>query len=80
MLLSAPRTEVLDLFGAGARVAFHVVHRGTYAGGLDDCDHLRGRSASLHASGLLTVRDGEVVDVRAVTDRLAAERRLAARR
>lgn len=79
MLLGAPSTEILDLFGSGDRVAFHVLTRGTYAGGLDDCDHVRGRAASLYASGLLTVRDGVVTDVRAVTDRLAAERRLAAR-
>lgn len=76
MLLSAPGTEVLDLFAAGDRVAFHVVTRGSYAGGLDGRDHLRGLPASLYASGLLTVRDGEVTDVHAVTDRLAAERRL----
>jgi hypothetical protein len=78
VLLSAPATEVLDLFGAGDRVAFHVVARGTYAGGLDGRDHLRGLPAELYASGLLTVRDGTVTDVYAVTDRLAAERRLAA--
>ncbi|WP_433031741.1 nuclear transport factor 2 family protein [Actinomycetospora sp. CA-053990] len=78
VLLSNPDTEVLDLFGAGERVAFHVAIRGVYAGGLDRRDHLRGLPATLHASGLLTVLDGAVTDVVAVTDRLAAERRLAA--
>lgn len=76
MLLTDPRTEVLDLFSAGDRVAFHTITRGGYAGGLDGCDHLRGEPASLYATGMLTIDDGSVTRVRAVTDRLAAERRL----
>lgn len=80
MLLSASQTTVLDLFGAGDRVAFHVLTAGTYAGGLDDLDGYRQRPASLYVTGLATVRDGTVTDVRAVTDRLAAERRLDAQR
>jgi hypothetical protein len=79
VLFSAPRTEILDLFTAGGRVAFHLVTRGSYAGGLDGCDHHRGRPASLYASGLLTVTAGAVTDVHAITDRLAFERRLNAR-
>jgi predicted ester cyclase len=62
-------TTVLDLFTAGDRAAFHVLTEGTNDG----------RRASLYASGLATVAGGEVVAVRAVTDRLAAERRLALR-
>jgi predicted ester cyclase len=77
LLLSAPRTDVLDLFSAGPRVAFHTLTTGVYAGGLENRDHLRGRQATVYASGLLTVADGRVTDVHAVTDRLAAERRLA---
>jgi hypothetical protein len=76
MLLSAPRVTILDLFAAGERAAFHVALHGRYAGGLDDLDGYRHAPASLYVSGLATVRDGAVGDVRAVTDRLAAERRL----
>ena len=50
-----------------------------YAGGPDDRDHLRGFPSALYVSGPATVRDGAVTDVRAVTDRLAAERRMAAK-
>ncbi|MFC5748463.1 nuclear transport factor 2 family protein [Actinomadura rugatobispora] len=78
VMLNAPRTRVLSLFTAGERVAFHVVVQGSYAGGLDECDRLLDRPASLYVSGLLTVRDGVVSEVRAITDRLAAERRLTA--
>lgn len=77
VLLGAARTEVLDLFAAGDRIAFHAATRGTYAGGLDDGDHLRGRPATLYATGLCTVHGGVVSDVTVITDRLAAERRLA---
>jgi predicted ester cyclase len=76
MLLSQPRTTVLDLFSAGDRVAFHVLLHGTYAGGLDHLDGYRHQPASLYVTGLATVRDGQVTDIRAITDRLAAERRL----
>jgi hypothetical protein len=67
---------VLDLFSAGDRVAFHVLLHGTYAGGLDHLDGYRHQPASLYVTGLATVRDGQVTDIRAITDRLAAERRL----
>lgn len=77
VLLSDPSTEILDLFGAGERVAFHVAVRGDYAGGLERRDHLRGLPATVHAAGLLRVRDGAVPEIVAVTDRLAVERRLA---
>jgi predicted ester cyclase len=66
--LDDPATTVLDLFTAGDRAAFHVLAEGTRDG----------RPASLYACGLATVAGGEVVAVRAVTDRLAAERRLGA--
>jgi hypothetical protein len=76
MLLSQPRTTVLDLFSAGDRVAFHVLLHGTYAGGLDRLDGYRHQPAALYVTGLATVRYGQVTDIRAITDRLAAERRL----
>lgn len=80
VLLSAPSTTVLDLFGAGPRVAFHVRLAGDYAGGLDHLDGHRHRPATLYVTGLATVTGGAVTDVRAITDRLAAERRLDATR
>jgi predicted ester cyclase len=80
MLLSAAQVSVLDLFSAGDRVAFHVLISGRYAGGLDALDAYRHQPASLYVAGLVRVCDGAVREVRAVTDRLAAERRLDAAR
>jgi hypothetical protein len=75
-LLSRAEVGVLDLFTAGRRAAFHVVHRGRYAGGLPDLDGYRHRDFSLYASGIATVDDDGRVEVTAVTDRLGAEQRL----
>jgi hypothetical protein len=80
VLFSAPRVTILDLFAAGDRAAFHVLIEGSYAGGLDHLDGYRHAPASLYATGLARVRDGAVTNVRAITDRLAAERRMGARR
>ena len=74
-LLSNPAVKVLDLFTAGSRAAFHAAIHGRYAGGLDGLDGSRNRRASIYVAGLATVVDGQVV-CRAITDRLAAERRL----
>jgi hypothetical protein len=76
MRLDEPTVEVLDLFGAGRRAAFHVRTTGSYAGGLPGLDAYVGRSASLYCSGIVTVGEDGGVRVRAITDRLAAERRL----
>ena len=76
-LLSNPQVSILDMFTAGSRAAFHVVVRGRYRGGLDDIDVRRDLEIPLYIAGLATVRDGRV-EVRAVTDRIAAERRLIA--
>jgi hypothetical protein len=59
-------TTVLDLFTAGGRGAFHVVVSGMWDG----------RAASLYSTGLVTVAGGEVVGVRAITDRLGFSRRV----
>ena len=60
--------EVLDLFSAGNRVAFHATIRGAYLGGLgSDIDH--GTSVALDVAGLATVADGRITDLHAVTDR-----------
>lgn len=69
-------TDVLDLFAAGDRAAFHVALDGRYAGGLPGRDTYTGRSGRLYAAGVLTVAGDEVTSVSAVSDRLAFERRL----
>jgi hypothetical protein len=78
MRFDSPVVEILDLFTAGPDAAFHVQISGRYAGGLDDLDEHLGRPANLYATGFVTVADGAVTDAQAVTDRLAAERRLIA--
>ncbi|MGH9186771.1 MAG: ester cyclase [Acidimicrobiales bacterium] len=60
--------DVLDLFSAGDRVAFHASLHGAYVGGLDGFDADR-RRTRLDVAGLLTVHDGSITDVHAVTDR-----------
>jgi predicted ester cyclase len=76
MRLDDPRVTIMDLFTAGERAAFHVRLDGGYRGGLDGEDEHVGRNARLYATGLVTVINGEVSRVRAVTDRLAAARRM----
>jgi hypothetical protein len=68
--------EVLDLFGAGRRAAFHVRATGRYAGGLPGLDGHLGRPASLYGCGIAAMADDGGIQVRAITDRLASERRL----
>lgn len=75
-LLDQPRITVLDLFTAGSRGAFHLRASGAYAGGLADLDGYLDRPVTLYVTGMATVRGGEPTDIRVVTDRLAAERRL----
>lgn len=60
--------EVLDLFSAGDRVAFHASLRGTYRGGFDEIP-ATGQPASVLVAGLATVDGERVADLRAVTDR-----------
>jgi hypothetical protein len=74
--LDDPAVEVLDLFGAGRRAAFHVRTTGGYAGGLPGLDAQLGSPATLYSTGIATVAEDGGVRVRAITDRLAAERRL----
>ncbi len=78
MMLSASRLTVLDLFTAGSRAAFHVMVSGRYGGGLEGVEVGGDRDAELYVAGIATVDNGRVV-VRAVTDRLAAQRRLRTR-
>ena len=76
-LLGDPQVTILDMFTAGPRAAFHAVVRGRYRGGLDHLEVRRNTEISLYVAGLATVHNGHV-QVRAVTDRIAAERRLIA--
>jgi predicted ester cyclase len=76
-ILSNQHVSILDMFTAGPRAAFHVVIRGRYRGGLDHPDVVANAEIPLYVAGLVTVRDGQV-QVRAVTGRIAAERRLIA--
>lgn len=76
-VLDVQETEVLDLFSAGARVAFHARHAGVL---LDAC---HGGSANatafLHCSGIVEVEDGQVARGRVIRDRTGLARRLAGR-
>jgi hypothetical protein len=80
ILISRPSTTILDLFTAGRRAVFHVVQTGTYSGGLPALDGRRGFEVSVYVCGIATVDDRGAITVAGVTDRLAAERRLAAAR
>lgn len=51
--LTDASTEVLDLFSAGSRAAFHVRLAGTYAGGLPGTDDLAGATAELYVTGIV---------------------------
>ena len=63
--------EILDLFSAGDRVAFHATLRGTYLGGLTEVAR-PGAQMALDVAGLATVADGRIADLHAVTDRFGA--------
>jgi hypothetical protein len=66
-----------DLFSAGARVAFHVSQRGSYRGGLTGVDaSFVDRDTTLRCVGLARVQDGEVREVRVITDRFGARHEL----
>jgi predicted ester cyclase len=70
-VIDAREVDVLDLFSAGDRVAFHANLHGPYSGGLDGIDAV-GSPATLAVAGLVTVDEGQVTQVRAVTDRFGA--------
>jgi hypothetical protein len=61
-----------DLFSAGNTVAFHVVARGPYQGGVDDVpDDCVGQDATLLVAGIAeVVNGGGIADVHAVTTRM----------
>jgi hypothetical protein len=67
--------DVLDLFSAGDSVAYSVMHRGTYIGGLEDTS--RTRDVEMFSAGIVRVSGGAVVSGHAVRDRLALWRAVA---
>jgi predicted ester cyclase len=75
-IVDVSTVAVHDLFSAGGRVAFHASLHGAYAGGLDGYE-ADGRPVRVDVAGLLTVQDGEVTVVRAVTDRFGTWMRMA---
>lgn len=76
VVLDDAQTDILDMFEAGRRAVFHVRCHGRYQGGLPNIAEHLDAPLSLYTTGIAEVREDEVRLVRAVTDRLAAERRL----
>lgn len=78
--LEDEHTHILDLFGAGDAVAFHVRVVGAYVGGLasDPGTHseLAGRPADLYATGIVDVAADGGLTGTVVTDRHSLLRRL----
>ncbi|NKQ58037.1 ester cyclase [Amycolatopsis sp. K13G38] len=73
--LDGVTVTVDDIFSAGSAVAFRATLRGTYAGGLTELsDRHAGAAATLHATGIVHVAEGEVRSGHVVTDRLALVR------
>lgn len=68
-ILDVEEVEILDLFSAGGRVAFHATCRGAYRGGLEGIA-AAGQPASITVAGIATVEGDRITDLRAVTDRL----------
>ena len=75
-IVEVDHVEVHDLFSAGGRVAFHASLHGAYRGGLDGLDGA-GQVLRVDVAGILTVADGAVVELHAVTDRFGTWLRLA---
>jgi hypothetical protein len=76
-LVEVQSTIIDELFTAGDRVAFHLEHQAVYRGGFADIDSAQiGRPVTVRAAGMLTVRNGAVVDASVTTDRLGLYRYL----
>ena len=78
-IIDPTAVEVLDLFSAGSRVAFHAVVTGRYGGGLPDAEEHRGREAELRMTGIAEVEGETVAGVNVVTDRLGTWSQLTGR-
>lgn len=78
VLFSDESARIVDILSAGKRVAFQVAIDGAYAGGLPALAGQEGTRASLYATGIAYVENGEIAKVHAVTDRYTMERRVLA--
>lgn len=74
--LDQDSVDILDLFSAGDRVAFRVEQHGRVAD--DFAPNLHRRPASLHATAIVQVRDGQIVKGHVIRNRLDMGKRLAA--
>jgi hypothetical protein len=68
--MTVERIEVSRLYPAGERVAFYVLHHGTYISGLPDCDVHVGKPIARYFGGIAEFAGGQPRRVRAVTNRL----------
>lgn len=75
-ILQADGAVIDDLFSAGDQVAFRITQSGRVLADFDAASV--GRSAILHMTGIVTVRDGRIVAGRVIRDRLGLYRRLQA--
>ena len=75
-VLEVADCAVEELFSADRQVAFQVMQRGTFAGGIPGLDTEIGREASLSMVGLVTVGENGAITGHAVRDRLGLRRRL----
>jgi predicted ester cyclase len=75
-VVDVDHVDVLDLFSAGSRVAFHASMVGSYRGGLDGIEVL-GQPAAIVVAGIAAVEGGQVTDLYAVTDRFGTSLALA---
>ena len=75
--LDWPAIEVLDCFSAADRAGFHVSATGPVSAWPGADQELLGRTTTVYYAGIAQVVDGAVTQARVISDRLAAERRLA---
>lgn len=77
-LIDQQRIEILDLFAVGKRVGFHALQHGAMASDL--IPGASGRSADLHAIGIVHVEGGQISGGRVIRNRLDLAKRLEAER
>ncbi|MFV0463942.1 MAG: nuclear transport factor 2 family protein [Nostocoides sp.] len=78
--LDSPHADILDCFSGQDRAAFHARLTGTIATWVNGSADMIGAPAVVYYTGFTGVVDGEVIQARAISDRLAAERRVKAAR
>lgn len=76
--ITNPTVEVLEIFSAGAHVAFRAVSTGRYAGGLGLPAAAEELTASLSAVGMVTVHQDNSITGYVITDRAGLRRSLSA--